>query len=128
MPAYNPDTIAAPVGAYSHAMDIPANARTLHVSGQVGIDPDGNLGGDAREQSRLVWDNIGKILGEAGMDLSNLVKVNSYLTDPADMAAYGEVRSAVLGDLRPCSTLVYVAALARPDWKVEVDIVAAKVD
>lgn len=121
----NPDTIAPPVGAYSHAVEVPPNARWLHVSGQVGIAPDGVLGKDAAEQSRIVWDNILAILADAGMSVENLVKVTAYLTDPDDLAAYGAVRSGVLGDARPCSTLVYVPALVKPEWKVEVDVVAA---
>lgn len=124
----NPGSIAAPVSTYSHAIEVPAGARTLHVSGQIGVDADGTLGADAKEQSRLVWDNILKILAEAQMDLSNVVKVNAYLTDTSDMAAYGAARNAVLGEHRPCSTLVFVSALAKPDWKVEVDIVAAAAD
>ncbi|MFY9210749.1 MAG: RidA family protein [Aestuariivita sp.] len=121
----NPPTIAPPVGAYSHGVEIPPNARWLHVSGQVGIAPDGTLGEDAAEQSQIIWDNIQAILADAGMGIENLVKVTAFLTDPDDLPAYGTVRSAALGQARPCSTLIYVPALVKPDWKVEVDVVAA---
>lgn len=121
----NPPTIAPPVGAYSHGVEIPPNARWLHVSGQVGIAPDGTLGKGAAEQSQIVWDNIQAILADAGMGIENLVKVTAFLTDPDDLPAYGAVRSAVLGDARPCSTLIFVPALVKPDWKVEVEVVAA---
>src|SRR6056297_3469458 len=94
----NPPTIAPPVGAYSHGVEIPPNARWLHVSGQVGIAPDGTLGKDAAEQSQIVWDNIQAILGDSEMGVANLVKVTAFLTDPDDLAAYAAVRSAVLGD------------------------------
>ena len=121
----NPDTIAPPAGAYSHAVEVPPGARWLYVSGQVGIAPDGTLGRDAAEQSRIIWENIVAILADADMGLGDLVKVTAYLTDPADLPAYCAARSAVLGEARPCSTLVYAPALVKPDWKVEVDVVAA---
>ena len=126
MQRYNPASIAPPVGAYSHGVAHAANAQVLHVSGQVGIAPDGTLGEDMAAQSRIVWDNIAAILADAGMGLEHLVKVTAYLTDAEDLPAYGAVRSAVLGDLRPCSTLVIVKALVKPEWKVEVEVVAAK--
>lgn len=122
---HNPDTVAPPVGAFTHAIEVPPGARTLYLSGQLGIDRDGNLGEDIQAQSRLVWENISALLEAANMDLSNLVKVTAYLTDPADFKEYGAVRSAVLGDHRPASTLLFVAHLADPEWKVEVDVVAA---
>lgn len=127
MKKYNAASIAKPVGAYSHAIETPPNARTLYVSGQIGIDPAGILGRDVKEQATILWSNIVHILEDAGMDLSNVIKVTAYLTDPNDMASYGEVRTSVLGASRPCSTLIFVSALARPEWKVEVEIIAAKV-
>lgn len=121
----NPETIAPPVGAYSHAIELSPEARRLYISGQVGIAPDGRTGADAREQAQIAWDNLLAILAAADMGLNNLVKVTAYLTDPADLPAYGEVRSKVLGDARPCSTLLFVPVLARPEWKVEIEAVAA---
>lgn len=126
MIAHNPDSIAAPTGAFSHGVETPPGARVLHVSGQVGIAPDGTLAADAGAQAQTAWDNIGAILAAAGMGLADIVKVTAYLTDPADVAAYAAVRGRVLGALRPASTLVVVAALVRPEWKVEVEVVAAR--
>lgn len=60
------------------------------------------------------------------MSFDDVVKLNSYLTDPADLAAFAAVRSARMGAARPASTLVFVPALVRPEWKVEVDLVAAQ--
>ena len=125
---HNPDTVAPPVGAFTHAIEVPPGARTLYLSGQLGIDRDGNLGKDIQAQSRLVWENIAALLEAANMDLGNLVKVTAYLTDPDDFKEYGAVRSAVLGDHRPASTLLFVSHLAHPEWKVEVDVIAADTD
>ncbi|MCR9127820.1 MAG: RidA family protein [Rhodobacteraceae bacterium] len=126
MRRYDPETIAAPVGAYSHAVEYPATARVLHVSGQVGIAPDGTTGADTAAQSEIVWANIAAILADADMRLEDIVKVTAYLVDPADLPAYGAVRTRFLGDLRPTSTLVIVAALVKPEWRVEVEVVAAR--
>ncbi len=123
---HNPDTVAPPVGAFSHAIEVPPGARTLFLSGQLGIDPEGNLGKDIQAQSRLVWENISSLLKAANMDFGNLVKVTAYLTDLDDLAEYGAARSAALGDHRPASTLLFVSHLASPDWKVEVEVIAAE--
>jgi len=127
MKKLNPDTIAPPVGAFSHAIDVPSNARSLYVSGQIGVDNDGVLGKDVSNQSRLIWQNIQLILEDANMAIEDLVKVTAYLTNSADLPAYSKVRSEALGNNRPCSTLLIVPALAHPDWKVEVEVIAAKV-
>ena len=124
----NPDTIAPPVGAFSHAIEVDPNARRLYVSGQIGVDKDGNPGKDVAAQTLLIWQNIKLILEDANMAMADLVKVTAYLTDSADLPVYGKIRSEALGDNRPCSTLLVVPALAHPDWKVEVEVVAAKVD
>lgn len=126
MKRLNPASIAAPVGLYSHAVELPPEARCLHVSGQVGIAPDGSIGEDAATQSEVIWQNIRAILHEAGMEIGDLVKMTAYLTDPADLPAYAAARSAALGDARPASTLLFVPALVKPEWKVEVEVIAAK--
>lgn len=127
MPAFhNPSDIAAPIGAYSHGVVTQAGARTLQVSGQVGIAPDGTVPDDAGVQARIIWTNLKAILRDADMGVENITKMTAYLTDPADLPAYGPVRAEALGDHRPASTLVYVSALVKPALKVEVDIVAAK--
>jgi len=122
----NPDAVAPPLGAYSHAVVSEGSGRTLRVSGQVGIGPDGTIPDDVDEQSELVWRNLEAILAAAEMGMADVVKITAYLTDPADLAAYGAVRSQHLEDHRPASTLVFVSALVKPELKVEVDLVAVK--
>lgn len=125
MKAHNPESIAAPIGAYVHGLETPPGARMLHVSGQVGIRKDGSTPEDAAGQAEVTWDNIKAILASAGMDVENIVKMTAYLTDPADLAAYGAARTAALGDHRPTSTLLFVPALVKPELKVEVEVIAA---
>lgn len=126
MKRHNPSAIAPPVGAYSHTVETLPGARWLHVAGQVGMESNGTVPNDVTAQTELVFDNLAACLAEAGMTFDDVVKLNSYLTDPADLAAYGAVRSARMGAARPTSTLVFVLALVRPEWKVEVDLVAAR--
>ena len=124
----NPDTIAPPQARYSHSVEIPPNARTLFVSGQVGVDPSGKLADCIEEQSENCWRNIKAILEDAGMGIEDLVRVNSYITDARFVEGFRTGRDRVItGDHIPASTLVVVSGLATPDMLVEVEAVAAKI-
>lgn len=127
MKTYNPNTVAAPAGPYSHGVEIPATARVLHVSGQIGIAQDGSLPADVESQADQCWKNIKALLAAAGMGVEDLVKCTHFLTRPEHVAAYGKVRARHLGEARPASTLLVISALARPDMLVEVEAIAAKV-
>lgn len=122
----NPGTVAAPVGPYSQGAVVEDPGRWLHIAGQVGIDRDGKLQEGFEAQARQAWTNLVAVLAAAGMDVSHLVKVTTYLVDGADMARLGPVRGAFLGDARPASTLVVARALARPEWLFEVEAIAFK--
>ena len=125
----NPSAIAPPIARYAHGIEVPSNARWLYVSGQVGIDADGNMAQGIEAQSENCWRNILAILEEAGMGFDDLVRVNSYITDARFVPGFRTGRDRVLtGDHIPASTLVVCAGLASPDMLVEVEAVAAKVD
>jgi 2-iminobutanoate/2-iminopropanoate deaminase len=126
MKTYAPKTVAAPAGPYSHGVEIPASARVLHLSGQIGLAPDGTVPADFEGQATQCWKNIKAILAEAGMGVENLVKCTHFLTRAEDVAAYGRIRARELGDARPASTLLVISALARPNFLVEVEATAAK--
>jgi enamine deaminase RidA (YjgF/YER057c/UK114 family) len=104
---HNPSTVAAPIGSYSHAIEVPPNARWLYISGQIGIGPDGKVGEGIARQAELV-------------------KVTTYLTRKEDIAESRAARARALGDVRPASTLVVVSALASPDYLIEVEAHAAR--
>lgn len=126
-----PATVAKPFSSYSHAVEAPADARWLHISGQVGVLPDGALAGaDLASQSRQAWRNVVALLEAAGMSVHDLVKTTAYLVGPIaadDIAAMRKAREEALRGATPASTAVVVAALVRPEWRIEVDAVAAKV-
>ncbi len=120
----NPKSMAAPLGAYSHAVCNDGAGRLLHISGQVGIQPDGKLAEGLEGQIETVWKNIATLLHEAGMDVSDLSKITTYVTDSAALKQASEVRATYLGDHRPASTALVVQALANPEWLVEIDATA----
>jgi 2-iminobutanoate/2-iminopropanoate deaminase len=120
----NPQDRAAPVGTYSHGVVAPATGRWLHISGQIGLRPDGTLPATIEEQAQVAWENLSAVLAAAGMDARDLVKITSFLVDPAHVAAFAKVRSAFLGEARPASSLLIVQALVKPEWLVEVEAVA----
>ena len=121
------DTAPPSFSGYAQAVDVPAGARTVYVSGQVGAGLDGTVPGDAHAQHRLAWRNVIAILGAAGMDASNIVDVFAIVTDHGGVPVFREVRDEMLGGHLACSTII-VAGLASPDWKVEIAVRAAKVD
>ncbi|MGF1610228.1 MAG: RidA family protein [Kiloniellales bacterium] len=123
----NPDGVPPPFSAYSLAIEAPAEARWLHISGQVGVAADGRLAAGARGQMEQCWRNILTILADAKMRPADLVKVTAYLTRSEDIGLYRELRDALLKGAKPASTLVVVAGLAHPDWLVEIEAVAAQV-
>jgi 2-iminobutanoate/2-iminopropanoate deaminase len=113
----------APAGQYTQAVEVTGAARTLYVSGQVGIAADGSTPEDAAAQSALAWRNLQAQLRAADMGIANLVKITTIVRNPADIAAVRAGRTEVLGAHRPASTLI-VGGLSNPDWKVEVEGIA----
>jgi len=102
--------------------------RTLYISGQVGIEASGAVPASFEAQVRAAFRNLEAVLAAAGMGLADLAKVTAYLTDPADYAAYGALRTELLKGCKPASTLIVAAALARPDWRFEIEAVAVAAD
>ncbi len=121
----NPGAVHAPAGAYSHSVDVPGGSRVVYLAGQIGLDPDGNAPVEFVGQADQAYRNVIAILEHHGLAMSDVVKMTHYLTDSADVPAYSEVRARWLGDARPASTLLIVSGLARPDLKVEIEVVAA---
>jgi 2-iminobutanoate/2-iminopropanoate deaminase len=122
----NPATIHAPLAAYSHQIEVRGDERLLVVSGQVGVRADGSVPDDPLEQLGVAFDNVERNLEEAGMDLADLVKLTVYLVGEWDQDARRGLISARLGTHRPCMTAVWVAALAGPTLRVELDAWASR--
>lgn len=91
------------------------------VAGTAPIWPDGSCPDDAAAQARRCWEIVLTALNEAGAEAAHVVRTRSYLTDAADAEAVGAVHGEIFGDVRPASTMVVVAALLDPRWRVEVE-------
>ena len=123
---HNPAEIAPPIGAYSHGIEVPAGARTLHISGQVGITPEGKVAAGIEAQTEAALNNILGILKAAGMGVEDLVKMTTFLIDANDIAKVRTARMRVLGSHRPASTLLVISRLAAPEYLIEIEATAAK--
>lgn len=121
----NPTSIHPPFSSYSHGISVPAGTSLIYCSGQLGIAPDGRVPAGAGEQARLCFDNIAAILEEGAATLADIVRINAYVTDRADLPAYMAVRNALFGAPGPASTLMIVSGFARPEFRVEIEAVAA---
>lgn len=121
----NPDGVKAPFGAFSNAAWAPAG-RTLHISGQVGVDADGTLAGDGdiRAQTEQTLRNIETILRSAGGSFDDIVSVVVYVTDMKGLAAIHEVRRKFFKPPYPASTLVEIKSLVDPRYLIEISAIA----
>lgn len=119
------DGAPASVSGFAQAVETAPGARLLHVSGQIGARPDGQLPGDVAAQSRQAWRNVFAILDAAGMDKTDIVDVLAIVTEPEGVAIFRQIRDEVLSGHLACSTLL-VCGLANPDWKVEIAVRAAR--
>ncbi len=124
----NPQDVHQPVGSYSHQIEIKGNERMLVLSGQVGMRQDGSVPDDPIEQINVAFENIFRNLRAANMDVKDIIKITYYLVGEFDTAKRREVTLAKLQGHQPCSTLVYVAALASPVYKVEIDAWASRAE
>jgi 2-iminobutanoate/2-iminopropanoate deaminase len=122
----NPETVHEPVGGYMHQVEISSSERMLIISGQVGMKQDGTVPEDPIEQLDLVFENILRNLEAADMEMKDLVKINYYLVGEWDTAKRRELIASKMGGHKSCSTLVYVAGLASPIYKVEVEAWASR--
>ena len=122
---HNPAGVAAPFSRYSHGASAPAGARWLHISGQVGAAPDGTVPEDPERQMELAWDNLLAVLADAGMAVTDLVKVDGFIIRPDLLPLYRTVRERRLAGHATASTLVIVAGLVVPSLLVEIQAVAA---
>jgi len=111
---------------FTQAWRVEAPAAILFVSGQVPLDDDGNLvaPGDFDGQARRTFENLGRVLDEAGGTFGDIVKVTVYLTDMARLPDYGRIKAEYIRGRPPASTAVGVTALAVPGLMIEVEAIA----
>ena len=124
----NPPGIHSPFARYVHGVEVPAGARLVVCSGQLGISPAGEVPDGVEAQAALCFEAIAAILAEAGMGLADVVRVNAFVTGREHLPGYMGVRDRVFAaHPPPASTLMIVSGFARPALLVEIEAIAAKV-
>ena len=123
----NPDNFTKTVGAYSQGLKVDIGDKAMvFVSGQLAMDADGNpiAPNDISAQTRYIFENIKKILSEAGAALEDVVKVQIFVTDIAKFPQVSAVRNEYLGDIRPVSTLLEVSRTVKEGCDIEIEVTA----
>jgi enamine deaminase RidA (YjgF/YER057c/UK114 family) len=123
----NPDTIAPPIGSYSHTVRVETTEATwIYVSGQIANDAEGNLvaPNDLPAQTQQVYENLRAALEAHNTGFGDVVKVQTYFTTLDGLAESREIRARYLPAEPPASTAVQVVALLVPEAVIEVDVVA----
>lgn len=121
----NPSSMPKAVG-YSQ-LTIVTGGTLVFISGQVGMDKEGNLVGkeDFRAQVTQVFENLKAALVSAGGDFNDVIKLNSYFLDLSHVSEFREVRDKYVNTKNPpTSTAVQVPKLFRPEFLIEVEAVA----
>ncbi len=107
--------------AYGFTRAVRHGDRIL-VAGTAPVEPDGrSTPGDAAAQARRCFAIILAAIEELGGTAAAVVRTRMYLTDPADADAVGAVHGELFGAVRPASTMIVVAALLRPEWRIEIE-------
>ena len=110
--------------AYGFARAVRAGNRII-VSGTAPVEPDGiSTPGDATAQARRCFAIILAAIEELGGSAADVVRTRMFITDPDDADSIGAVHGELFGTIRPAATMVVVAALLRPEWRIEIEVEA----
>jgi len=120
---HNPAVLALP-SFYSHGVETSGSARVLYISGQVPVDNAGHIPETMAAQTAMSFDKLKQVLASAGMTLNDVTRMTYYLTSRDDSEEFTKERLIQLGGAKPGSTLVYVAGLAHPKYRVEIEAIA----
>lgn len=99
----------------------------VFISGTTGYDYSTmTMPADVGAQARNCFNTIGKVLGDAGFAMADIVRATYYVTDARDADAVFAVCGEILGEIRPAATLLVVAALLKPEMKIEIEVTAKR--
>ncbi|MEM7221943.1 MAG: RidA family protein [Pseudomonadota bacterium] len=110
---------------YSQAVAVSEVKRTVYVSGQIPVRPDGTVPETFREQAEQAWANVEAQLRAAGMGMGNIVRHTTYLSDRQYRAENSEVRRKVLQGFQPALTVI-IAGIFDGAWLLEIEAVAVE--
>ncbi len=119
--AIQPDDLAVPKAPYSPVV---VSGDLVYTAGQVGMDGSGNLvSDDVGEQTHQTLRNMGKCLAAAGCGFTDVIKVNAYLADLADVPLYNEIYTEYFSEPYPARTTIQAGLIG---FKVEIEAIARK--
>ncbi|TVQ34352.1 MAG: RidA family protein [Geminicoccaceae bacterium] len=118
-------SLRPPYGRYRHVVAVEGVQRLVTFSGQIAVRADESVPDGIEAQTQLILANYDLLLAEVGLTRQHLLRLTTYLVDPADRAGFMAVRDAWVPDPPPASTLIYVAGLVNPALKVEIEALAA---
>ena len=104
-----------PIIGFSRAVRV---GNTIHVAGTGPVGADNE---DVTGQTRRVFAIIEKALADAGASFRDVVRTRMYLTHVEDWEAVGRVHGEIFGSIRPAATMLVVAALLNPNWRIEIE-------
>jgi enamine deaminase RidA (YjgF/YER057c/UK114 family) len=99
-------------------------SRAVRIGNAVHISGTGPVGADqasVEDQARHIFKIMEQALAEAGATLRDIVRTRMYLTHAEDWEAVGKVHGELFGAIRPAATMVVVAALLNPSWRIEIE-------
>ncbi|MEJ5172248.1 MAG: RidA family protein [Hydrogenothermaceae bacterium] len=110
------------IGPYSQAVKY---ENLVFISGQIAIDPQTNqfIGGDVKQQTVRVLENIKAILEEAGLNLNHVIKTTIYLKNIEDFQTVNQIYGEYFKDHKPARATVEVSRLPK-DALIEIEVIA----
>ncbi|KGM49383.1 RidA family protein [Pseudooceanicola atlanticus] len=122
-----PADIAPPFARYAHGVAASEMGGIMVTSGQLALADDGTVPDGAEAQAALIFANLDAILREGGTDREHILRINAFVTGREHMAGYMAARDAWLADVAhlPASTLMIVSGFTRPEFVVEIEVMAA---
>jgi len=120
-----PRGIRPPFARYSYGVEIPPGYRVLICSGQLGISAEDQVPPTVEAQTHLCFRNIAAVLKDADMSLADLVRINAYVVSREHLKGYMSARDEYVTDPPPASTLMIVSGFSRPEFLVEIEVIAA---
>jgi enamine deaminase RidA (YjgF/YER057c/UK114 family) len=112
----------------AHGVEVPPGARLLFTNGQVGTKLDGTTPQTTEEQAEVAFARVEAVLAAANMALPDIVRLTVFLTDHEDVGTLVKTRDRVMGAHKPGAIILIVKAMARPELKIEIEAIAARVD
>ena len=122
-----PSSLAPPFARYAHGVAIEAGQRLVRTSGQLAMAKDGTIPDGAEAQAALIFESIDAILAEGGLRREDVCHISAFVTGREHMAGYMKARDVFLADVPtlPASTLIIVSGFTKPEFLVEIEVMAA---